>query len=120
PPLPELQARSRARIARNAYFRKLNATLKTREARRLNGRMPLALDEYFAERELHRAEGDSLEALQKLAPGLTAVPLAPLNAAVAADSLEKEKAREWKEHLSRDFLLREAVEVLGDWVAAQK
>jgi hypothetical protein len=118
--LPELQARSRARVARNAYFKKLGVTLRKREARRENGRMPLALDAYFAERERHRVEGDSLEALQKLATGLTAAPLASQNAAVAADSLEREKVREWKDQLAKDFLLREAVDVLGDWIAAQK
>jgi hypothetical protein len=32
----------------------------------------------------------------------------------AADSLEEEKEKKWREQLSRDFYLREAVNVLND------
>jgi carboxyl-terminal processing protease len=117
PPLPELQAKSRNRVARSAYFKRLNATLKARAARRENDHVPLSLDAFFAERERSRVEGDSLEALQRQSTGLTATPLVSRNAAFAADSVEKEKTREWKEQLAKDFYLREAVDVLGDWAA---
>src|SRR5690606_38523924 len=120
PPLPELQAKSRGRLARSPYFKRLNATLKARTARRENDHVPLSLDAFFAERERNRAEGDSLEALQKQSTGLKATPLASRNAAFAADSIEREKTREWKEQLAKDFYLREAVDVLGDWAAAKK
>ncbi|HEX2612281.1 MAG TPA: carboxy terminal-processing peptidase [Fibrobacteria bacterium] len=115
PPLADLQARSRARVDHNAFFKRLDTTLRARQARRGNDQALLSLDRYLADRERSRLEGDTLEALQKLSTGLTATPLASLNAAIAADSLEKEKAREWKEQLSKDSYLREAVDVLGDW-----
>src|SRR5690606_35441047 len=114
PPLAELQAGSRARVNRSAYFKRLNSTLKLREARR-DAHVPLSLDRYLADRERNRIENDSLEALQKQSAGLMVNPLGSLNAAVAADSVEQEKAREWKELLAKDFYLREAVDVLGDW-----
>ncbi len=115
PPLADLQAKSRARVERNAYFRRLDSTVRARQARRENEHVPLSLDRYFAERERARAETDSLEALQKLATGLVASPLGSLNPAVANDSIEKEKVREWKEQLAKDAYIREAVDVLGDW-----
>jgi hypothetical protein len=34
--------------------------------------------------------------------------------AAAADSVEAEKLKNWKEQLSRDFYLREAADVLSD------
>jgi carboxyl-terminal processing protease len=120
PPLAALQSKSRARVARVPYFKRLNATLRTRQARRENDRVQLSLDRYFGERERNRVEGDSLETLQKQATGLSVLPLISLNPAFAADSIEKEKAREWKEQLAKDFYLREAVDVLGDWAEAGK
>ncbi len=114
PPLPELQAKSRARVNKSAYFKRLNSTLKVREARR-EAHVPLSLDRYLADRERNRIESDSLEALQKQSAGLKVNPLGSLNAAVAADSVEREKAREWKELLAKDFYLREAVDVVSDW-----
>lgn len=121
PPLAELQAQSRARVAKSAYFKRLNNTLKAREARR-DAYVPLSLDRYLADRERNRIEGDSLESLQKQSAGLKVTPLGSLNVAVAADSVEREKAREWKELLAKDFYLREAVDVLSDWtrIASRK
>lgn len=120
PPLADLQAKSRARVARNAYFKRMDSTVRARQARRANEHVPLSLDRYFADREKARAESDSLEALQKQATGLVASPLVSLNPAVAKDSIEQEKVREWKEQLAKDAYIREAVDVLGDWVAAKK
>lgn len=119
PPLSDLQARSRERVGKSAYFKRLNATLKAREARR-DAPVPLSLDRYLADRERNRIESDSLEVLQKQSAGLSVVPLGSLSAAVAADSVEREKTREWKELLAKDFYLREAVDVLGDWAASLK
>ena len=42
-------------------------------------------------------------------------PLPPDNALAASDSVEQEKAKNWKESLGRDFYLREAVNIVGDW-----
>jgi carboxyl-terminal processing protease len=120
PPLADLQAKSRARVDRNAFFKRFDATLRARQGRRGNEQAPLSLDRYLADRERSRLEADSLEALQKLSTGLTATPLASLNPAMAADSTEREKVREWKEQLSKDAYLREAVDVLGDWAGAKK
>jgi carboxyl-terminal processing protease len=119
PPIPSLQAKSRLRVAKSPYFRRLNTTLKVREARR-DAPVPLALDRYLADRERNRVENDSLDVLQKQSAGLMVTPVGTLNAAVAADSVEREKAREWKELIAKDFYLREAVEVLGDWANAAK
>jgi len=119
PPLPALQAKSRLRVAKSPYFRRLNSTLKVRESRR-DAFIPLSLDRYLADRERNRVENDSLEALQKQSAGLTVTALGTLNAAAAADSVEREKVREWKELLAKDFYLREAVDVLGDWSATAK
>lgn len=114
PPMTELQAKSRTRVNKSAYFKRLNTTLKLREARR-EAHVPLSLDRYLADRERNRVESDSLEALQKQSAGLKVNPIGSLNAAVAADSVEREKAREWKELLAKDFYLREAVDVVSDW-----
>jgi hypothetical protein len=80
----------------------------------------LTLDRYLAERERNRVEGDSLEALHKQATGLIATLLISQNAAFAADSVEQVKARDWKDQLAKDFYLREAVDVLGDWAGTRK
>jgi carboxyl-terminal processing protease len=123
PPLADLQAKSRLRVEGNAFFKRLDSTLRARQARRSSGgneQLPLSLDRYLADRERSRLESDSLEALQKLSTGLTATPLASLNPAVAADSVEREKVRDWKEQLSKDAYLREAVDVLGDWATTKR
>jgi carboxyl-terminal processing protease len=120
PPLPELQSKSRSRVARSAYFKRLNSTLRIRQARRENEHVALTLDRYLAERERNRVEGDSLEALHKQATGLIATLLISQNAAFAADSVEQVKARDWKDQLAKDFYLREAVDVLGDWAGTRK
>src|SRR5690606_9371321 len=114
------QAKSRARVARNAYFKRMDSTVRARQARRANEHVPLSLDRYFADREKARAESDSLEALQKQATGLVASPPVSPNPAAPKDSIEQEKVREWKEQLAKDAYIREAVDVLGDWVAAKK
>lgn len=120
PPLARLQSNSKARIKASPYFGRLNATLEARRVRRENGYLPLWLDRYLADRERNRVEADSLEALQTQTTGLVAVALPPHNSAVAADSLEQEKTREWVGQLGKDFYLREAVDVLSDWLAARR
>ncbi|MCD6024819.1 MAG: hypothetical protein K0Q91_1735 [Fibrobacteria bacterium] len=118
PPLPALQAKSRARVAGGAYFKRMNGALKRQTAQRAEKTVPLSLTRFFAERDKNRRDSDSLESLQKQASGLVAVPLASLNADFAADSVEREKVNEWKLALGRDYYLREAVHVLEDWAAA--
>jgi carboxyl-terminal processing protease len=107
-------------VEHNAFFKRLDTILRARQARRGKEQLPLSLDRYLADRERSRLESDSLEALQKLSTGLTATPLASLNPAVAADSVEREKVRDWKEQLSKDAYLREAVDVLGDWATTKR
>jgi carboxyl-terminal processing protease len=118
PPIPSLQAKSRARVAGSAYFRRVNTSLKRQQAQRAQETVPLALSRFFAERDKNRHESDTLETLQKQASGLVAVPLESLNKDFAADSVEREKVNEWKLSLGRDYYLREAVHVLEDWAAA--
>src|SRR5690606_33217203 len=84
PPLRELQAKSRARVANSPYFNRLQATLRDREARRASGYVQLSLDRNLADRALNKAESDSLEVLQKLATGLKAEALPPSGNADAA------------------------------------
>jgi carboxyl-terminal processing protease len=119
PPIAELQAKSRVRVAASPYFTRLHSTLRVQAARK-NDFVALSLDRYVAERERNRKEGDSLDVLQKQKAGLTVTPLISLNPAFAADSVEQQKANDWKEQLGKDFYLREAVNVLGDWSAAAK
>jgi carboxyl-terminal processing protease len=118
PPLPTLQAKSRARIASSAYFKRVNEALREQRRQRDREKTTLQKLSYFAERDRGRRESDSLEALQKRTSGLTATPLSSLNPAFAADSVEREKVNEWKLQLTRDHALREAVHVLEDWADA--
>jgi carboxyl-terminal processing protease len=120
PPLPQLQSKSRARVAANPYFKRLHEALRDQARFRDREKVTLQMVPYFAERDKSRREADSLEALQKRSSGLMVTPLASLNPAFAADSVEQEKVNDWKQQLSRDHTLREAVHVLEDWVEISK
>jgi carboxyl-terminal processing protease len=112
-PLRELQAKSRARVDSSPYFRRVEGFLKRQEAFRKRKSMPIQLKKFFEERNRSREESEALEALQKQATDLGVDPLTGTQAA-AADSVEAEKLKNWKEQLSRDFYLREAADVLSD------
>jgi carboxyl-terminal processing protease len=118
PPIPALQAKSRARVAESPYFKRLTTSLKRQESQRNQKALTLTMGRFFAERDKSRHESDSLDVLQKQSSGLVAAPLASQNAAFAADSAEQEKVNDWKQSLTRDYYLREAVHVLEDWSKA--
>ena len=118
PPISELQSKSKVRVAGSDYFKRMATSLKRQKVQRDQETITLTLSRFFAERDKNRHESDTLDLLQKQNSGLTAVPLATLNPAFAADSAEKEKVNDWKQSLGRDYYLREAVHVLDDWSQA--
>ncbi len=121
-PLDQIKARSRARIAANPYFQRVNDYLGQQEAIRKRKFVSLSLSAYFAEREHNRDEADTMEALQKKATDLTVetVPTRDDTASALPDSAAQEKAKSWKEQLGRDFYLREGVNIVDDWAAKKK
>jgi carboxyl-terminal processing protease len=119
-PLSELEAKSHTRVVASPYFQEMNGFLKQEEVIRKRKYVPLSLSAYVAERARNRAESDTLEALQKKATDLSVDPLPTGTDVTAADSAEKEKVKSWKEQLSRDFYLREAVNITDDWVNKKK
>jgi len=113
-PLKELEDKSHARVAASPYFRQMGGYVKLQAARRKRP-LSVSLRGYFADRERNKHEADTLDALQKKSTDLIVEPLPPDNALAASDSVEQEKAKNWKESLGRDFYLREAVNIVGDW-----
>ena len=125
-PLAELKTKSAARVAASPYFQQMNGFLKRQEVLRKRKYASISTNDYFADRERGRHESDTLEALQKKATDLVAEPLDKERAAMspeasaAADSVERDKAKTWKEQLGRDFYLHEAVDIVGDWAGKKK
>ncbi len=115
PPLETLVHRSAARVAENTYFTRLMETLERQRDRRDRDWIQLEFSRYFAARDSNRLESAALDSLRKFSTGLSATPLSSLNPDFASDSLEQAKVEDWKEQLTRDFYLRETVDVLGDW-----
>ena len=77
--------------------------------------MYLKMTSYMEERERNRHESAALDSLQKKNTDMKVDPLPMIDAIKAADSLEQEKVKSWKESLGKDFYLREAVDIVGDW-----
>ncbi len=114
-PPADYKERSVKRVAASPYFQQVGAYLKLQDVNRKRKYMPLKMTSYMEERERNRRDSDTLNAVQKKHTDLKAQPLPMSDAIKAADSVEQDKVKNWKESLEKDFYLREAVDIIGDW-----
>ena len=114
-PPADFKSRSSKRIAASPYFQQVGEFLKRREIDRKRKYTSLKMTSYMEERERNRHESAALDSLQKKNTDMKVDPLPMIDAIKAADSLEQEKVKSWKESLGKDFYLREAVDIVGDW-----
>ncbi len=110
--LPTLKKKSQARLKADPFAQKLAELTERLQRQRERTYLSLQKTKYFQEQETARKETEKFEAVQKENANLKVSPLAL--ARPAADSLDDEKEKKWREALSKDFYLREAVNVLGD------
>jgi carboxyl-terminal processing protease len=114
--LATLKKKSQARLKADPFAQKLAELTEKLQKQRDRTSLSLQKAKYFQEQETARKETEKFEAVQKENVNLKVSPLAL--ARPAADSLDEEKEKKWREALSKDFYLREAVNVLGDMSAA--
>lgn len=115
--LGALRKKSQARLKADPFAQKLQDLADRLQKQRDRSYVSLQKTRYFQEQETARKETEKFEAIQKENANIKVMPLAL--ARPAADSLEGEKDKKWREQLARDFYLREAVNVLGDLTAAK-
>ncbi|HKP94832.1 MAG TPA: carboxy terminal-processing peptidase [Fibrobacteria bacterium] len=113
--LPALKKKSQARLKADPFAQKLADLSERLQKQRDRTWLSLQKSKYFQEQETARKETEKFEAVQKENANLKVAPLAL--ARPAADSLDEEKEKKWREGLAKDFYLREAVNVLGDMSA---
>ncbi|MDB5048076.1 MAG: hypothetical protein JWO30_1147 [Fibrobacteres bacterium] len=110
--LATLKKKSQARLKADPFAQKLADLSDRLQKQRERTYLSLQKSKYFQEQETARKETEKFEAVQKENVNLKVSPLAL--ARPAADSLDDEKEKKWREALAKDFYLREAVNVLGD------
>jgi carboxyl-terminal processing protease len=113
--LAALKKKSQARLKADPFAQKLAELTEKLQKQRDRSSLSLQKAKYFLEQETARKETEKFEAVQKENANLKVSPLALARPPV--DSLDEEKDKKWREALSKDFYLREAVNVLGDMSA---
>jgi carboxyl-terminal processing protease len=107
-----LKKKSQARVKADPVAQNFLELSEKLAKRRDRDYISLNRTKYFQEQENARKETERFEALEKETANLTVA--APALARPPIDSLEEDKDKKWREGLSKDFYLREAVNVLGD------
>jgi carboxyl-terminal processing protease len=108
-----LKKKSQTRLKADPFAQKLADLSDRLQKQRERQYLSLQKARFFQEQENTRKETEKFEALQKENANNLKVTALAL-ARPAADSLDEEKEKKWREGLAKDFYLREAAYVLGD------
>jgi carboxyl-terminal processing protease len=114
--LATLKKKSQTRLKSDSFAQKLADLSERLQKQRERHYLSLQKARFFQEQENTRKETEKFEALQKENANNLKVTALAL-ARPAADSLDEEKEKKWREGLAKDFYLREAANVLGDMSA---
>ena len=110
--LAVLRKKDQNRLKADPFARQLAELTEKVQKQRDRAWVSVQKNKFSQEQEAARKETEKFEALQKESVNMAVNALA--HADVPADSLETEKEKKWSEQLSRDFYLREAINVLAD------
>jgi carboxyl-terminal processing protease len=115
--LAALRKKSSLRLKADPFAQKLQDLADRLQKQRDRSYLSVQKAKYFQEQEAVKKETEKFETVQKENVNLKVAPLALARPPV--DSLDEEKEKKWREGLSKDFYLREAVNVLGDMTASK-
>jgi carboxyl-terminal processing protease len=110
--MPGLRSKTQARLKADPFARQLSELTVKIQKQRERAWVSVQKTKFIQEQETARKENEKFEALQKENVNMAVSALS--HAKPPTDSLEIEKEKKWREQLSRDFYLREAMNVLGD------
>lgn len=110
--LEDLRKKDKARLKNDAFARQLAELTEKVKKQRDRAWVSVQRGKFLLEQESAKKETEKFEALQKENANMLVSGLAARK--IPTDSLEIEKETKWHEQLSKDFYLREAVNVLAD------
>jgi carboxyl-terminal processing protease len=113
--LNDIKQKSKNRISKSEAFQYISELEKQYQKRAEETIVSLKLEKYRSEQKKNTDENDKLDKLSEKLPSIAIQTLQGDLGKIDSDSTKKAVHEEWIKTVTRDFYLREAVNVIKDW-----